>query len=235
MAKATRGMLVCILVCLPAVPFLWACDSGADGPQADAVLVRLVQPRLLQERAPDQFTVRFRTTAGDMDVGIVRNWSPRGADRFYNLVAAGYFDGVYFHRVMAGYIAGFGIHPDPRVNVVWNGELMQDDPPMVGNTRGRLTFAQSGPNSRTSELFFNLADNPALDELGYTPVGEVTVGVEVLDSLFAGYGDGPPRGDGPYGPRAESLGNAYFQEEFPELDRILRAWIVSPGTSADSP
>jgi peptidyl-prolyl cis-trans isomerase A (cyclophilin A) len=205
--------------------------GGQDAPEIDPALIPLLRPSQLTESAPDQFTVRFETTAGSFDVGIARNWAPLGADRFYNLVRAGYYTDVYVHRVIEGYIAGFGIHDDPRVNGVWNRELMVDEPRIMRNERGRVAFAQSGPNTRSSELFINLADNSNLDDAGYVPIGEVVRGMEVVDSLYAGYGDGPPRGEGPYGPMAESRGNVYFEDEFPLLDRILSASVIAPGGS----
>jgi peptidyl-prolyl cis-trans isomerase A (cyclophilin A) len=163
-----------------------------------------------------------------MVVAVDRDWAPRGADRLFALVGLGYYDGVRFHRVLDGYMAGFGIHGDPRVNAVWRPRIIEDDPPGRSNSRGTVSFAASGPNSRTTDLFINLRDNPELDELGFVPVGRVVEGMEVADQLHAGYGDGPPRGEGPYAAMAQARGNAYLTEEFPELDWIRRATVLGP-------
>lgn len=204
-------------------------DTQTAGAGIDPTLAPLLRRSFPSEPAPDSFRVVLDTSRGRMVVEVHRGWAPLGADRLFTLVGLGYFDGVRFHRVLDGYLAGFGIHGDPRVNAVWRPRIIEDDPPGRSNLRGTLSFASGGPNSRTTELFINLRDNSALDELGFVPVGRVVEGMDAADGLFAGYGDGPPRGDGPYAAMAQARGNAYLAEEFPELDWIRQATIETPG------
>lgn len=208
-----------------------ACGGDGEAPAGDPPPNPLLQVSRFQQTAPDTFTVRLATTRGDITLRVRRDWSPRGADRFYNLVVNGWYDGVPFHRVIAGRTAQFGIHPDPYVNMVWREEFMMDDDDAgIPNTRGRVAFGHGGRDSRTVHVFINLADNPGLDTQRFTPFGEVVEGMEVADALYDGYGDGPPRGDGVYQARAEARGDAYFVE-FPELDRITGATVVAAGGS----
>lgn len=193
-------------------------DGGAGSPEEGAA-------------APDTFRVAFETNEGRFLVEVARDWAPRGADRFYNLVRHGFYDGVRFFRVLEGFVVQFGISGDPDVSRAWKGATLPDDPVRRSNTRGTLSFATSGPNSRTTQLFINLGDNSRLDAMGFSPVGEVVEGMDVVESLYAGYGEGAPRGDGPDQDRIESEGNEYLRSEFPELDYVERARIVSPSSS----
>jgi peptidyl-prolyl cis-trans isomerase A (cyclophilin A) len=178
-----------------------------------------------REDSPDYFKARFTTTKGDFVVEVYSDWAPLGSARFYNLVKQGWYNGVRFHRVLEDFTAGWGIHDDPYVNFVWQKELLPDDPPFKSNTKGRLSFARSGPNSRTTQIFVNYKDNSSLDE-SFVPFGEILEGIEVVENLYAGYGDGPPRGEGVYQAMAIARGQEYFEEEFPELDRITTATIL---------
>ena len=203
-------------------------EGGEEGrPESgDRIPAGLVYPDRATETAPDTFRARFATTEGDFVIEVHREWAPRGADRFYNLLRVGYYDSVYVHRVVPDRVAQFGIHPDPRINYQWRESPIRDDPPRESNTRGRVAFARSGAHSRTTQVFVNLSDNPGLDAQGFAPFGEVVEGMEVVDAFHDGYGDGPPRGEGPYPAQAAAEGNAYFEREFPELDQILEARIV---------
>lgn len=185
----------------------------------------LLRPALFEEPAPDEYRVRVQTTEGDFVIAVHREWAPLGAERFYNLVRAGFYDGQPFYRVVEGQWAQWGLHPDPWVNVVWREEyLMDDENRGIENTRGRVSFASAGRDARSVHVFVNLGDNRnPLDE-DFTPFGEVVEGMNVVDALYAGYGDGPPRGDGVYQAMAEAKGDEYFAE-FPELDRIVQARI----------
>lgn len=175
--------------------------------------------------APANFRARFRTTEGDFVVEVHRDWAPLGADRFYNLVNAGYFDDVYFFRVMDGFVAQFGINGDPDVSAAWSWAEMRDDPVVESNRRGTIVYATGGPDTRTTQVFINLVDNLNLDGMGFAPFGEVVEGMDVVDNLYSGYGDGPPRGIGPHQGRIEDRGNEYLRSEYPELDRVIRARI----------
>lgn len=205
------------------VPLLFGCAESQSSDTADAPNP-LLQPSRFRETAPDAFRVRLTTTRGEIVVEVTRAWAPRGVDRFYNLVKAGFYDGVPFHRVMEGQWAQFGINPDPYVNVAWRERFIADDEAAgISNTRGRVVFANAGRDTRTVQVFINLGDNPGLDN-DFFPFGEVTQGMDVADALFSGYGDGPPRGEGVYQAMAEVKGDEYFAE-FPELDRIIEAHI----------
>lgn len=177
-------------------------------------------------RAPDQFRVAFATTKGEFIVEVHREWAPLGADRFYNLVQVGYYNNNRFFRVVDGFVAQFGMNGDPAINEAWDGALISDDPMGEMNTRGRLTFATGGPNSRTTQLFINLGDNLNLDNMGFPPFGEVIEGMSVVDSLHMGYGDGPP-GPGPDQGRIGEQGEAYLAREYPLLDYIESARVVA--------
>jgi peptidyl-prolyl cis-trans isomerase A (cyclophilin A) len=224
-----RSFLVPGALLLPAVLLVAGC--GGEVPQEEAAPPSnpLLQPRSFNDTAPDRYQVLLQTTKGDIRIVVNRAWAPLAADRFYNLVKAGYYDGIAFHRVLSGFIAEFGIHGDPWVNAAWRQALMVDEPVRQSNARGRVTFSKNTPNSRTVQVFINLKDNGSLDEQGFTPFGEVTEGMEVAEALYAEYGDGPPRGEGVYQAMAIARGDEYLNEEFPLLDRIERAVIVDEG------
>jgi len=192
----------------------------------------LLAPNVRAERlaAPDTFVVRFTTTRGPFDVQFVRAWAPRGADRVYYLVRAGYYDGVRFFRVLPGFVAQFGESGDPRVAKIWDVRTIRDDPEgRQSNTRGMVTFATAGPNTRTTQLFVNYANNARLDKLGFTPLGRVVDGMRVVDSLYSGYGEGPPKGKGPDQDRMAAEGERYLARNFPKLDWIRSTKIVHEG------
>ena len=203
------------------------CSQSEEAPRAAAD--PLLRPARFVDTAPPVYRVRFETSDGEFVVDVYRSWAPLGADRFYNLVAGGFFDDTRVYRVVDGFVAQFGLNGDPYVNQAWKTEYVVDDPVTRENTRGRLTFAKGGRHTRTTELFVNLRDNPQLDGEGFAPIGEVVSGMEVVDRLYSGYGDGPPRGDGPYQAMVEARGNAYLDEEFPDLTRIVEASLVDEG------
>ncbi len=170
------------------------------------------------ERAPDAFRVKLETTKGDVVILVNRSWAPNGADRFYNLVKIGYFSDVAFYRVIRGFMAQCGFNGDPDVTAVWSRAKIPDDPIVQANTRGMVTFAQPGvPNARTTQFFINYGDNTYLKDHGaFAPFGKVIVGMDVMDSIYSGYGEGAPRGNGPDQARATREGNAYLKKNFPE-------------------
>lgn len=189
----------------------------------------LLDPSLARETAPEKFKVKLATTKGDVTIEVARAWSPAGADRLYNLVKIGYFTDVAFFRVIREpkpFVVQFGIHGDPKVNAAWRAARIADDPVRESNRRGYVSFATSGPQSRTTQLFINIGDNEGLDGMGFSPVGRVIQGMDVVDSLYAGYGEGAPRGRGPDQGRMQFEGNAYLKAGFPLLDYIRRAEIV---------
>ena len=179
-------------------------------------------------KAPEKFSVRFKTTKGDITLQVTRAWSPLGADRFFNLVKIGYFKDIAFFRAVPNFMAQFGIHGDPAVNNVWRDASIPDDPPAgQSNKKYFLTFAKKGiPNSRSVQFFVNFKDNAMLDTMGFTPIGEVTEGKENFDKINTQYGEGAPRGMGPDQMRVQTEGNAYLKKDFPALDYILSAEVL---------
>jgi peptidyl-prolyl cis-trans isomerase A (cyclophilin A) len=176
--------------------------------------------------ASAEFKVKLDTTKGDVVLKITREWAPKGVDRFYSLVKNGFYDECRFYRVLPKYVAQFGIHGDPAVSGKWREVPIDDDPVKQKNTRGRLTFAKSGPNTRTTNLFLNLKDSANLDTQGFAPIGEVVEGMDVADQLHSGYGDGAPKGRGPSQKRLYEEGNAWLKKDFKDLDYIKTAKIV---------
>jgi peptidyl-prolyl cis-trans isomerase A (cyclophilin A) len=187
----------------------------------------LLDPSLATEKAPDSFKVKMETTAGDFVIEVHREWAPRGADRFFNLVKIGYYDNTAFYRVIKGFMAQIGMNGDPEVTQAWMDARIRDDVVTQSNTKGMVTFAMSGdPNSRTAQIFINYGDNAYLDEMGFAPFGKVVEGQESVDALYGGYGEGAPRGKGPSQSRLFRGGNDYLKGEFPELDYVVTATIV---------
>ncbi|MGH7711970.1 MAG: peptidylprolyl isomerase [Gemmatimonadaceae bacterium] len=180
------------------------------------------------EQAPNEFLARFETSKGPFVVELHREWAPRGVDRFYHLVQSQYFDNVRFFRTVSSFMVQFGMHGDPKVNAAWEALPIPDDSVRESNRRGYLTFAMTpAPNTRTTQLFINTVSNRPLDEMGFAPIGRVIQGMDVVDSLYSDYGDAPPSGMGPTQDRIKAEGNAYLEREFPKLDFIRTARIVS--------
>jgi len=182
----------------------------------------LLHPETLNKKAPQIFDITFHTTKGDFVVTVHRTWAPNGADRVYNLAKAHFFDGVEFFRVVPNFVVQFGISPDPAVSKAFTNATIPDDPVTQRNTRGTVSFAAAGPNTRTTQLFVNLGDNSNLDASGFAPLGSVTSGMNVVDKLYSGYGDDPTSHQG----EMQTLGNAWLAENYPKLDRIKSAEIT---------
>ena len=231
-----------ILIALTALSLAAGCKSAdkpapakaADDPSAAAPSAApaaehpgLKDPAQAKESAPATYTVKLETTKGDLLIDVTKEWSPNGADRFYNLVKIGYYNDVAFFRVIPGFMAQVGISGSPAVNAVWREARFPDDPVKQSNLRGYVTFATAGPNSRTTQFFLNLSDNANLDRMGFSSFGKLRAeSLAVLDSLHGGYGEGAPRGRGPSQGRVQTEGNTYLRESFPELDYIKTATIV---------
>jgi peptidyl-prolyl cis-trans isomerase A (cyclophilin A) len=183
----------------------------------------------LAERAPDTVRVRFETSKGPFVVEAYRAWAPHGVDRFYQLAKSGFFDDERFFRVIGGFMAQFGVNGDPAVNDAWKERTIPDDSVRQSNERGTVTFAaKSAPNSRSTQLFISYRDNSNLDGMGFAPIGRVTEGMAVVDSLYSGYGEGAPEGNGPDQFKAQAQGNAYLKRDFPKLDYITKATLMTP-------
>ena len=166
------------------------------------------------------YKVRFRTSKGGILIQVHHAWAPKGADRFGELVASGFYDGARFFRVVPGFVVQFGLSGDPKLNARWKHENLRDDPVYMTNRRGTLSFATAGPDTRTTQVFINLADNQGLDSRGFAPFGEVVKGMDVVDRINAEYGQAPDQD------RIEKEGNAYLKKEFPRLDYIEKAEIL---------
>jgi peptidyl-prolyl cis-trans isomerase A (cyclophilin A) len=205
----------------PAEPTQTAPVQSAAAPAP--VQAALLAPEKATEQAPAVFKVGFATTKGDFVVEVHRDWAPHGADRFYNLIKLGYFDDTAFFRVIEGFMVQFGINGSPQVNAKWQDASIGDDPVKQSNKHGFITYATKGPNTRTTQLFINYGDNASLDGQGFTPFGQVTVGMDVVESLYKGYGEGAPNGMGPDQNRIQNEGNAYLKRDFPKLDYIKTA------------
>ena len=198
--------------------------TAAVGVAGQDRLAKLRDPAALTEAAPATFKGNFVTSQGTFVVTVHKDWAPKGADRFYNLVKSGYFDEIRFFRVIPNFMAQFGIHGTPSVSQAWTSARITDDPVKQSNKRGFVTFATAGPNTRTTQLFVNFGDNASLDKQGFAPFGEVTSGMDVVDKLFNGYGEIYRRQDFEL-PRFMSEGNAYLNKAFPKMDFIKTATI----------
>ncbi len=183
---------------------------------------------LWRERAPKRFYVRFETTKGSFVVEVNRKWAPLGADRFYRLVRAGFFDDSRFFRVRPRELAQFGIPGDPAIAEVWRNATIPDDPAKERNLRGTLAYAMSGPNTRTTQIFVNLRHHPQRDGEGFVPFGHIVAGQSVVDALYAGYGDlaGGSTRSGSQAPVFEG-GNPHLDRLFPRLDKLISARLVA--------
>ena len=191
------------------------------GPRAE-----LLTPEKATLTAPASYKAKFSTTKGDFTIEVHRDWAPNGADRFYNLLKLGYYDDVAFFRAIDNFMVQLGIHGSPEVNAKWRNATIQDDGPTQSNKKGFVTFAKGGPNSRTTQFFINYADNGRLDPMGFPPFGQVVEGLEVVDSLYKGYGEGAPGGQGPQQMRVQSEGNTYLKADFPKLDYVKTAKVL---------
>ena len=225
---------VLLVSCGPKAPE--TTQSGLTAPTAAAPtetkeikinMATLTNPASATEKAPETFKVKFSTTKGDFTIEATRAWSPLGADRFYNLVKAGFFTDVAFFRVIEGFMVQFGIHGDPAVTAAWRGARIQDDPVVESNKPGYISYAMAGPNTRTSQMFINFGNNARLDGMGFSPFGKVTDGMDVVNSLYSGYGEGAPSGMGPDQGLVQTRGNTYLKAEFPKMDYIKSAELLN--------
>jgi peptidyl-prolyl cis-trans isomerase A (cyclophilin A) len=196
----------------------------------------LLRPSALKEQAPETFQVKFTTTRGDFVVTVTRAWAPLGADRFYNLVKHHFFDNASFFRVHPAFIVQFGISAYPPVSAAWDNATIKDDPVKESNKRGSLTFATAGPGTRTTQLFINFGDNSRLDRMGFSPFGQVTEGMNVVEMFYEGYGEIPAMGgSGPEPSEIEKQGKAYLDKSFPKLDFIKSTTLIGPASGGAKP
>src|SRR5256885_9098391 len=216
----TSTLVVLSLALLQIANVAWADTSTAA--------TALTEPLRATATAPPVYKVKMATTKGDFTIEVHRDWAPAGADRFYNLVKAGFFSDLAFFRVVKGFMVQFGIHGDPKVSRAWRSATIKDD--AVGkqsNKRGMVTFAMAGPDTRTSQIFINYGDNSRLDAMGFPPFGKVVGdGMKVVDAIEDMYGEGAPSGRGPAQGRLQSEGNTHLKADFPQMDYIKSGTIL---------
>jgi peptidyl-prolyl cis-trans isomerase A (cyclophilin A) len=216
-AARMLAMRTVAVVTLSALALGLACCGGSKPAGESAVR---------HEPAPDVYRVKFETSKGDFTVEVTKAWAPEGAERFYRLIEQRFYDDARFFRAVRNFVVQFGINGDPAIEARWRSIPIPDDAVRQSNKRGTITFATSGPNSRTTQVFINLRDNSRLDHSGFAPFGQVIEGIDVVEGFFNAYGDGPPGGVGPEQDRIESQGNAYLEAKFPRLDYVKHAQIV---------
>ena len=228
-------MLLSSIALLALTGSLWCAQSApARRPASAAPRRTLLSPAALNETAPAVFKARFTTTKGDFVIEINRSWAPRGADRFYNLVKNGFFDNASFFRVLPGFIVQFGIHANPQVSSVWKNANIKDDP-VKAQQPERNDYLRHGRAEHAHHATLHQPGRqPNLDGMGFTPLGNVVEGLDVVNQLYGGYGEGAPEGRGPDQNRIQREGKAYLDKLFPKLDSIKTATIVT-GAAPPSP
>lgn len=219
--RTTPGAL--FAVCLLAVAGCGGGSSSSSGPPA-----ALLKPAKLKAKAPQLFTTTFKTTKGTFQIETHRTWAPIAADRFYNLVKAHFFDGDKFFRVVPRFVVQFGISPYPAVSTAWRSATLPDDVVTgIHNNLGGVTFASAGPDTRTTQIFINVGNNTTLDA-NFPPFGAVVSGLDVVEKLYAGYGDKPTSQQGDM----ETQGNPWLEKHYPKLDSIETARVTAESNPA---
>jgi peptidyl-prolyl cis-trans isomerase A (cyclophilin A) len=198
--------------------WLGGCGSGTT-PSAEKKISVI-------EKTPEVFRVRFDTSEGPFVIEARRDWAPRGTDRFFELVKSEFFDETRFFRVLPRFVVQFGINKDPKASELWSQLKIVDDPSKQSNEKGTVTFAKRGPNTRTTQIFINMVDNPSLDGSGFPPFGKVVEGMDVVEKLYPGYGEMSPNGNGPDPTKIQAMGNEYLVRNFPQLDYVKTARVV---------
>jgi homoserine O-acetyltransferase len=197
----------------------------AQGGKGPAAVLLDTANAFWKERAPEVFRARFETTRGAFVLEVQRQLAPLGADRFYNLIRAGFYDDSRFYRVTRGFVQ-FGIPGDPAVSAVWRDKRMPDDSVKGTNLRGHFAYAMTGPDARTTQIYVLKEDRVYQDAQGFAAFGRVVEGMAVVDSLHVGYGENSGGGmrAGKQAPLFEG-GNAYLDKNYPRLDKLIRARI----------
>jgi peptidyl-prolyl cis-trans isomerase A (cyclophilin A) len=216
-----KAVLLALLTCVAVA------GCGGGGASSSGPPSALLHPAKLTAKAPQLYTVTVKTTKGTFTIGVHRTWAPNGADRFYNLVKARFFDGVKFFRVVPKFVVQFGISPYPDVSSAWKKATIPDDITHVHNDLGGVTFASAGPNTRTTQVFINLGSNENLDA-SFPPFGSVLSGLDVVQKLYSGYGDEPT----PHQGEMTTQGNAWLDKHYPKLDSIETARVTAESNPA---
>lgn len=186
-----------------------------------------VHTRVSEQTAPPTFKAKFETSKGDFIAEFHREWSPKGADRIYQLIQSGFYNNTAIFRVVKDYVAQFGISNDSTLNSFWQAHKLADEPVIMPNTRGTISFARGGPHTRSTQLFINIKNNsPRLDTLtyqevsGFPVVGEIIEYTAIIDQLYSGYGNSPSQDS------IQVYGNKYLHRNFPKLDYIKKVSII---------
>lgn len=235
---AHKFQVIPVLVALLAVASFAAQQPGAPASKVPSTGVTktrggydpaLLNPAALKATAPETYQVRFTTTQGDFVIKVTRAWAPLGADRFYNLCRHHFYDGASLFRVLPGFVVQFGIHAHPEVSKVWSRAAIRDEPVKQSNKRGYVTYAMGGPNTRTTQVFINLADkNARLDSMGFSPFGELVEGMDVVEKLYSNYGEAASS----HQDSIEAQGKTYLDTNFPKLDSIKSTTLILPEGAA---
>lgn len=233
MRNATRNTALMLLLASAALSACGKEPPPAEEPVEEPTIDPIYDVENANEQAPEEYKVLMETSAGNVVIAVHRAWAPLGADRFYNLVKLGFYDDTRIYRVVPDFMAQWGFHSEPRVNAVWRNYPIADDPVQHSNDRGTITFATSGPNARTHQVFINFVNNYFLDDSGFAPFGEVVEGMSVVEGFYARYGDGPPNGSGPDQQQIFTEGNAYLDASFPELTKIIKMSIQEDAPPAN--
>ncbi|MBM3793759.1 MAG: peptidylprolyl isomerase [Acidobacteria bacterium] len=210
-------MRLCAAFLIAAVA-LAAQTAAKRGPAAPAAN-KLLTPAALNEKAPEQYRARFTTTKGQFVIRVVRNYAPLAADRFYNLVKNGFYDGTAFHRVHPGFVAQFGLHPNPAIQARWEKAKLKDEKVVKSNLFGWVAFAADGADGRNTQIYVSLKDNKSLDGQGFPPFGDIEKGIGVFATIYGGYGDKPNQ------QTIVRQGAAYLKRSFPQTDYVTKAVI----------
>ncbi|HSJ09085.1 MAG TPA: peptidylprolyl isomerase [Longimicrobiales bacterium] len=218
------------------VALLAGCRGGACPGTAPPDLDRghaLLDPdgAEFQVAPPPSYDVLFETSEGDVRIRVFTEWAPLGAQRFYNLVRTGFYDGSRFFRVLPGFAVQFGANGTPQVDRIWSEQVLEDEPRRADNETGTLAFAMAGPGTRSTQLFFNYRVNEALDDQGFAPIGRIVEGADALHRLNSDYGEPQPLGRGPSWECIMEKGNGYMRARYPDLDSIVRATVLTGVTN----
>jgi homoserine O-acetyltransferase len=221
MTRSNVARLVCCILA-----FVLSIRTGTAEAQTPPAILLSPDDARWSETAPESFRAVFETSEGTFIIDVQRAWAPIGADRFYNLIRHGFYDGVRFNRVIEGFIVQWGLSGFPDVTRVWKNRPIPDDPVRQSNERGTIAYAMTGPDTRTTQVYISMVDNSRLDAQGFSPFGRIVEGMDVVDRIYSGYGENAGGGvrAGNQGP-IEREGNAWLDREFPLLDHIIRARI----------
>jgi peptidyl-prolyl cis-trans isomerase A (cyclophilin A) len=201
-----------------------ACVADAPEPEAqvepEIPVTQEVAFQSNKTEAADVYKVKLETTKGDVVIEVHPEWAPSGAEQFKKAVEAGVYNDARFFRVVPGFMVQFGIPGDPAKATEWRAKRIPDDKVTQSNTKGMVTFATAGPNTRTSQIFINYGNNQFLDSQGFSPFGKVVEGMDIVEKIESKHGESPDQG------RIQSQGNAYLMKSFPELDYIKKATVI---------